>query len=120
VLVVDDHADSATSMAMMLGMLGYDARPAFSGAEALAAVRDFSPEVVLLDLALPDLNGFEVARQLRELPQGQALSLVAVTGLTRDADRKRALESGFDAFLVKPADRTQIQAALSTQRPRAR
>ncbi|RIK77621.1 MAG: hypothetical protein DCC67_12430 [Planctomycetota bacterium] len=111
VLVVDDHHDGATSLALMLRMLGYDSRAAYSGREALDVAVSFRPDAVFLDLAIPDVNGYEVAKTLRQ--SSLAMVLIALTGMSREADRTRAQESGFDDFLIKPASLDELKAVLA-------
>ncbi|MEO5618362.1 MAG: chemotaxis protein CheB [Candidatus Eisenbacteria bacterium] len=104
ILVVDDNRDAALSLATLLEKSGHETRTAHDGVEALSAAASFLPEVVLLDLGLPNLNGYEVARMIREQPWGQTLKLVAVTGWSQDSARRKSSEAGFDEHLVKPVD----------------
>jgi len=112
ILVVDDNRDSAISMAMLLNMTGNETRTAFDGLEAISAAEQFHPEVVLLDIGLPNLNGYEVARKIREQPWGQGMTLVALTGWGQDEDRERSQEAGFDSHLVKPVDYAALAKTL--------
>lgn len=102
ILVVDDNADSANSLAMILNISGHVAEPVYTPAEALERAAVFDPEVVLLDIGLPGMDGYELARQLRV--RGSKARLVAVTGYGQPGDFRRAQEAGFDAHLVKPVD----------------
>jgi len=102
VLVVDDNADAADTLAMVLSLRGYVVRVARDGPAALDAVREFHPELVLLDIGLPGMDGYAVARALRARPGAGRLRLVALTGYGRDEDRRRSAEAGFDDHLVKP------------------
>jgi len=104
ILVVDDNADVAETTAAMLELSGHQVLTALSGAEALACVEDFEPEIVLLDIGLPEIDGFEVARRLRQLPKARRAWLVAVTGYGQPADRQRGREAGFDEHQLKPVD----------------
>ena len=104
ILVVDDNIDAASSLALLLKMQAHDVRTSHDGPSALAAADDFLPEVVLLDIGLPQMNGYDVARRLRERSRDRSLTLIAITGYGQDEDRRRALEAGFDAHLIKPAD----------------
>lgn len=104
VLVVDDNEDAAEMLVEALGMLGYGTRAAHDGPEALRIAPEFAPDVALLDLGLPVMDGYELARRLRSAPGGDRLRLIAVTGYGQEADRRRAVEAGFDAHLVKPVD----------------
>jgi PAS domain S-box-containing protein len=102
VLVVDDNADAADTLAMLLSVRGYDVRVARDGPAALGAARDFHPELVLLDIGLPGMDGYAVARALRADQAYNPLRLVALTGYGREEDRRRSAEAGFDHHLVKP------------------
>jgi signal transduction histidine kinase/CheY-like chemotaxis protein len=112
VLVVEDNKDTADSLAMLLEHWGHHVRTSHDGPAGLEAARHDRPEVVLLDIGLPGMNGYEVARQLRQ-EFGSAIRLVAMTGYGQDEDRQRAFEAGFDAHLVKPADPATLQAMLA-------
>ena len=113
VLVVDDNSDAAESIAMFLGMLGHEVKTVSDGLQALASAPVYAPRVVVLDIGLPGLDGYEVARRLRKLPQTQGALLVAVTGYGSKADQTRAIEAGFDLHLVKPADPCALADAIS-------
>mgnify|MGYP003576701558 CR=1 FL=1 len=104
ILIVDDNRDSAESMAMLQELNGHDTRVAHHGTDALEIAADFRPEVVLLDIGLPGMDGFEVARRMRTSPETGSAFLIALTGYGSDDDRKRATDAGFDEHLVKPAD----------------
>ncbi len=104
VLVVDDNADGADTMRMALEMLGYSVECAYSGNAALALAASFRPHAVVLDIGLPDIDGYQVAAQIRSEDWGQDLALIAATGWGQDADRKAASAAGFDHHLVKPLD----------------
>jgi PAS domain S-box-containing protein len=112
VLVVDDNADAAESLGVLLEMEGHAARIANSGREALAVAPDFQPEVVFLDIGLPDLSGYEVARQLRNIPALQGALLVALTGWGTQEDRQRTRDAGFDRHLTKPAELSALEELL--------
>ncbi len=113
ILVVDDNVDSAESLALLLRLAGHRARTAHNGPGALAAARDFRPEVVLLDIGLPGMDGYEVARRLREWADGERVLLVAQTGYGQEDDRCRSRQAGFDAHLIKPVDPSVLQALLA-------
>jgi signal transduction histidine kinase len=115
VLVVDDNQDAADSIGLLIGDFGAEVRVAYDGVGALAALKDFDPSLVLLDIGLPDLNGYEVCRQIRGI-KGGTVSVVAVTGWGQDADRSRALEAGFDAHLTKPVDPDRLAALAAATR----
>jgi signal transduction histidine kinase/DNA-binding response OmpR family regulator len=104
VLIVDDLVAAADSMRMILEMKNYQVKAAYDGMEALDIASGFAPDVILLDIGLPHMDGYEVARQLRAVPQTRSALLVALTGYGQSADRKQALDAGFDAHLIKPAD----------------
>jgi PAS domain S-box-containing protein len=112
VLVVDDNRDSAISMAMMLRLLGNEVQTAHDGLEALRMAASFRPDVVLLDIGMPNMNGYDAARRIRAEPWGRSLVLVAVTGWGQDSDRIRSREAGFDHHLVKPVDLAELKRML--------
>ena len=116
VLVVDDNVDAAESVAAILKLSGYAVRCAYDGASALQLAQSYRPDVVVLDLGLPDITGYEVARQLRAQPQFENLPVVAVTGYGQDADRARSREAGIDEHLTKPVDPAALQAFIATSR----
>jgi CheY-like chemotaxis protein len=104
VLVVDDNRDAAETLTTFLEMLGVQARSVHAGGDALPATRDFAPDVVLLDIGLPDMDGYAVARAIRADAQVAHVRLIALTGWGAEDDRRRALASGFDHHLTKPVD----------------
>ena len=104
VLVVDDNVDAAESLAAILRLSGHELRSAYGGPAALEEARSFRPQAVLLDLGLPGLNGYEVARQLRADPLTSACLLVAVSGYGQPEDQARSREAGFNHHLTKPPD----------------
>lgn len=112
ILVVDDSVDSAETLGELLKIWGHDVRLAHDGPGALAAARDYRPEVVLLDIGLPGMDGFAVAAQLREEGIGGRM-LVALTGYGEQQDRDRAQQVGFDHHLVKPIDPDTLQKLLA-------
>jgi len=112
VLVVDDNVDAADALEMLLQMTGYETQTANDGLQAVEAARTFHPDVVLLDIGLPKLNGHEVARHIRAQPWGQNMVLVALTGWGQDADRQRTLAAGFNAHLVKPVNLQVLEQML--------
>jgi CheY-like chemotaxis protein/two-component sensor histidine kinase len=113
VLVVDDNADAAGSLALLLELTGHAVRTAHDGEAAVAAAGEFRPDVVLCDIGLPKISGYEVCRRIRGLPWGRTLTLVAVTGRGLEADKRAALESGFDHHLTKPVDLTAVVTLLA-------
>jgi signal transduction histidine kinase/integral membrane sensor domain MASE1/ActR/RegA family two-component response regulator len=116
ILVVDDNQDSAESLAVLLRMRGHDVRIAHDGPAALAAARDHAPEAVLLDIGLPGMSGYEVARALRAAEGARAL-LVALTGYGQHEDRQRAHDAGFDLHFTKPVDLARLERVLATMDP---
>jgi CheY-like chemotaxis protein len=113
VLVVDDNAPLANSMSRLLRRWGHDVRAAHDGPEALAVAAEFRPDVALLDLALPGMDGYEVGRQLRALPGLEALTLLALTGYDEAEYPRRSEEEGFAAHLVKPVDPPKLDSLLN-------
>jgi signal transduction histidine kinase/DNA-binding response OmpR family regulator len=114
VLVVDDHVDAAASLAMLLRLYGHEVRTASDGPSALEEARSFRPEVVLLDIGLPGMDGYEVARRLRKEIPDDHITLAALTGYGQDRDRSRSQEAGFDHHLVKPVDPEALQRLLTS------
>ena len=112
VLVVDDNIDSADSIAMLLQVSGHDVRVAYSGPDALETAAEYQPDIVLLDIGLPGIDGYEVARRLRSHAQLERVKLIAVTGYGQEADRLHSQEAGFDYHLVKPVDAQKLQDLL--------
>ncbi|EEF22570.1 two-component sensor histidine kinase bacteria, putative [Ricinus communis] len=104
VLVVDDNADAADTLMLALEMLGCRAMVAYTAKAAIDVLAGFAPDAALLDIGLPDINGYELARSIRALPGGDAIKLVAVTGWGQQSDKDRALAAGFDHHLTKPID----------------
>src|SRR5437868_333518 len=104
ILIVDDNVDTARTFYVALRGEGYDAQFAVNGYSAIEAARRFRPEVVLLDMGLPDFDGCELARLLRREPGLESMRIVAVSGRSRDQDREQALQAGCDEYLVKPVD----------------
>ncbi len=115
VLVVDDNVDAATTLAMLLKLHGHQTHTAHDGEEALQSADELRPEVMLLDIGLPKLNGYEVARRLREQPWGREILLVALTGWGQEEDRQRSKEAGFDGHLVKPVDLEALKRLLAAR-----
>src|SRR4051812_585821 len=111
-LVVDDNVDAAASQAALLRVLGHEVEVAYDGETALEKARAFRPDIVLLDLGMPGMDGYEVARRLRASDAGRELKLVAQTGWAQEEDRRRTREAGFDAHLAKPVDVTLLQLVL--------
>jgi len=112
VLVVDDNLDAASGIEALLRIDGHEVRVALDGEQGLAAFADFEPDVVILDIGLPKVDGYEVARRMRGMPQGRGLLMIALTGYGQAEDRQAALEAGFDRHFVKPADALQLLACI--------
>ena len=113
VLVVDDNADAASSLAALLNLQGHETQAVYSGHEALERIESFKPHVALIDIGLPKMNGYELARQLRARLDRAALRLIALTGYGQAEDRARAQAAGFDDHLVKPVDLADLERTLA-------
>jgi signal transduction histidine kinase len=118
ILVVDDNRDAAQTLAVMLRLTGGEVETAHDGIQALRIAERFRPDLVLLDLGMPGMNGFEVARQLRAKPWGSVITLVAQTGWGQDDDMQRSREAGFDVHLIKPVDHSALMQLLPARGPR--
>jgi signal transduction histidine kinase/CheY-like chemotaxis protein len=114
ILVVDDNPDTAATLGMLLRITGRDVRTAQDGLEALAKAEQFRPHVVLLDIGLPKLNGYETAERIRQQPWGKTMVLIATTGWGQSSERQRSREAGFDHHLVKPVDTNALSQLLSS------
>ena len=112
VMVVDDNRDAARTLEMLLRSLGHDTRVVYNGNDALRLAPGFRPDVVLLDIGMPDLDGYEVARRLRAMGDVGNARIIAITGWGQEADRLRSSEAGFDLHLVKPVDPTELVKIL--------
>ena len=112
VLVVDDNKDSAQTLAMMLKIMGNDIRTAHDGLEAVEKAQEYLPNVILLDLGMPKLNGYDVCRRIREQTWGLNMVIIALTGWGQAEDRQRTKEAGFDHHLVKPVDVAKLKELL--------
>jgi PAS domain S-box-containing protein len=113
VLVADDNKDAADALAMLLELAGHEVRVAHGGRAALSLAQTFRPDVAVLDIGMPELNGYEVAKELRREPWGSRMCLVALTGWGQDEDRQRAQDAGFDRHLTKPVDTDALEKLLS-------
>jgi CheY-like chemotaxis protein len=114
ILVVDDNVDAADSIAILLSMEGHQTQTVNNAHDALVAATEFRPDVVLLDIGLPEMDGYEVARRLRSQNAIEQMRLVAVTGYGQPADRARAQAAGFDKHLVKPVEPAALNEFLRT------
>jgi CheY-like chemotaxis protein len=113
ILVVDDNRDAADSLRLVLEYSGHQVAVAYSGHDGLQAAEQYQPDVVLCDLGLPGLDGYGVARQLRDNPTTAPARLIAVTAYGQDVDRRRSHEAGFEQHLVKPVDPDTLQRVLN-------
>ena len=113
ILVADDNEDSATTLAMILKMMGNEVRTANDGLQAVDMAAEFRPDVILLDIGMPKLNGYEVCRRIREQPGGKELVIIAQTGWGQQADRQRTHEAGFNHHMVKPIDPAALEKLLA-------
>jgi CheY-like chemotaxis protein len=112
ILVVDDNKDSAVSMALLLKLQGHETRTAHDGLEAIEAAREHRPDVVLLDIGLPKINGYDACRTIRAQPWGERMVLIAMTGWGQEEDRSRSREAGFNFHLIKPVDPAELAKLL--------
>ncbi len=119
VLIVDDDEDTVTSLSIMLRILGHEVLSAHDGVQALEAAKSFRPDVVLLDIALPRMNGYEAARRIRQESWGENMKLVALTGWGQEEDKRRSIEAGFNHHLTKPMEPTALEVLLKELCPSA-
>jgi signal transduction histidine kinase len=117
VLIVDDNQDAANSMAMLVEALGGRSRAAYDAAAGLDALTEFGPDVVVLDIGMPGVDGYEMCRRIRLRPSGRHIVVIALTGWGHPQDKQRALDVGFDAHLTKPVDPAAFQELLAISRP---
>jgi CheY-like chemotaxis protein len=108
VLIADDNADAAESLAMLLRLEGHEVTVVANGRQAVSAVSELQPEFALLDIGMPDMDGYEVARQLRQIPLRASLTLIAVTGWGREGDKALATQAGFDYHFTKPIEPDEL------------
>jgi CheY-like chemotaxis protein len=113
ILVVDDNADAADSLGSLLNLEGHEVEVSYGSREALARARIYKPDVMLLDIGLPDMDGYEVAREMRASPELANIRLVALTGYGQAEDKQRARSAGFDDHLVKPVEFPALQRVLA-------
>jgi len=116
ILIVDDNRDAAESLAMLLKLTGHETHIAHDGLEAVESAAQVRPDLILLDIGLPKINGYEAARRIRSLPGGQSMVLVALTGWAQDEDRQKSRESGFDGDMIKPV-RADLLTSLLAEFP---
>src|SRR6201986_4912387 len=117
VLVVDDQADSADAVAFMLSLMGHDVHTAYGPREAIEMFREVQPSVVFMDISMPELSGLEAAARIRSLPEGTSTTIIALTGLGHEQDRRRSREASIDHHLVRPASPAAPPRLLSGIQP---
>lgn len=117
VLIIEDNHDLADSLGLLLQLAGHEVRVAYTGDDGLRAAFNWVPDVVLADIGLPELNGFEVASRIRQNPATAKMHLIAITGYGSEQDRRRAFENGFDQHLTKPADPAVLLRLLEQVAP---
>jgi CheY-like chemotaxis protein len=117
ILVVDDNQDAANSLAAVLKLMGHELQTAYDGLEALHVAAAFRPDLMLLDIGMPKLNGYDTARRIREQPWGKGIVLVALTGWGQDEDKRKSEQAGFNAHLVKPVDPAALDTLLGGLNP---
>jgi CheY-like chemotaxis protein len=118
ILVVDDNVDAAVTTTALLQAWGHEVQAAYSGEAALEKVRSFRPEIILLDIGMPGMTGYDVARRLRAEPSAQGIIIAALTGYGQETDRERSWAAGFDYHFTKPPDPTQLESLLAAPRSR--
>jgi CheY-like chemotaxis protein len=112
VLVVDDNRDSADSLVTAFGVLGHEAVAAYGGRDALERIAQADPSLIVLDLSMPEMDGYSLARAIRALPRFAAVPIVALSGFGSDADRTKSREAGFDRHMLKPFDLADLERML--------
>ncbi len=117
ILVADDNKDAADSLSMLLLVMGNDVRTASDGQEALEIASEFRPDVILLDIGMPRLNGYDTCHRIREQPWGKNILIVAVTGWGQQEDRRRSTEVRFDHHMVKPVAPAELEKLLRFASP---
>ncbi len=117
ILVIDDNVDTVLGFSLLLKATGHDVRTAHDGLNIIQLTDEFHPDVIMLDIGLPGLNGYEVAKKIREQPAGKDIVLIALTGYGQDSDRQSSIDAGFDHHLVKPARFEQLVQILDTIKP---
>ena len=114
ILVVDDNHDSADSLAALLSLGGHETHTANDGEHAISEAAKLRPDVILLDIGLPRLDGYDTCRRIREQPWGREMVIVALTGWGEDEDRRMSTQAGFDGHLVKPVDHDALNALMAS------
>jgi CheY-like chemotaxis protein len=116
IVIADDNRDSARSLARMLELMGSEAHVAYDGHQALEVAAAIRPDVIFLDIGMPNLNGYETARRIRNESWGKNVVLVALTGWGQEQDKRRSQDAGFDLHMVKPIDPATLDALLPSSR----
>jgi CheY-like chemotaxis protein len=119
VLVADDNRDGAEIMSLLLQQYGYEVNIAHTGTEALTLAAQSAPEIAILDIGMPGMSGYEVARQIRAEAWGKHMMLIALTGWGQEEDKKKAFEAGFDHHLIKPIDPDALEALMASGKLRS-
>jgi CheY-like chemotaxis protein len=119
ILVVDDERDAADSLARLIGSFGYEAKAVYDGEQAIEQAAEFLPDMALIDIGMPDLNGYETVTRIRQQRGSQHVILVAVTGWTREEDKRRAYDCGFDLHVAKPMSAEKLNELLALLDPSA-
>jgi CheY-like chemotaxis protein len=114
VLVVDDNHDNVDCCLLLFRRSGFEVRAAYSGPEALAVAAEFQPHAMLLDIGMPEMSGYEVARHIRATPWGSATMLIAVSGWGQEGDKQQAIAAGFNHHVTKPIDFPKLQSLLAS------
>jgi len=117
ILVVDDDRDTANTLARLVSMFGYETRAIYDGQEAVMQAATLEPEMALIDIGMPDMDGYGIAKRIRQLPGGTHTILVAVTGWTRPDDKRQAYACGFDLHVAKPVDLPTLKGLLAILEP---
>ena len=117
ILVVDDNVDAAKTMSMMLKIMGNEIRTAHDGQQGIETAEEFRPDMILLDIGMPKLNGYDTCRRIREQPWGGSIFIVALTGWGQEDDKRRSREAGFDYHLVKPVEPAALESLLANLDP---
>lgn len=116
ILIAEDDRDTAEGLTLLLRHMGFESRACYTGLQCLACIKDFQPQIVLLDLGMPEIDGFEVAKRIRESNSLNGPVLVALTGYGRQVDRERTAEAGFVQHLLKPVRADEIKLAIEQAR----
>lgn len=114
ILVSDDNRDAAESLAALLRMIGHEVRIAYDGVEAVGLAKEYRPDAVVLDIGMPKMNGYDVARKLRAEPIGKDMTIIALSGWAKEEDKRRSHEAGIDHHLVKPLEPATLLRLLAS------